>query len=118
MKVRELAERFGLQTVSGSKGLDRHVRDGYCGDLLSDVMANAPAGCVWLTIQGHQNIVAVALLREMAAVVITGGQQPEPATVHWSEKEGIPLLLTPASAFELAGRLWEAGVNHSDGERK
>ena len=81
MIVKELAEYYGLKVAAGAEGLDREVRRGYCGDLLSDVMANAPIGCVWLTVQGHQNIVAVALLREMAAVVLTGGREPEPQTV-------------------------------------
>ena len=74
MTVNDLMERFDLKLVAGEKGLDRQVEDGYCGDLLSEIMANAPEGSVWLTIQGHQNIVAVAVLREMAAIVVTGGQ--------------------------------------------
>ncbi|MBT8370427.1 MAG: 4Fe-4S dicluster domain-containing protein, partial [Deltaproteobacteria bacterium] len=77
MTVKDLVARFGLQVVAGKKGLDRQVEGGYCGDLLSEIMANAPEGCVWLTIQGHQNIVAVAVLREMAAIIITGGQSPD-----------------------------------------
>ena len=52
-----------MQVTTGDKGLDRQVEDGYCGDLLSEIMGNAPEGCVWLTIQGHQNIVAVAVSR-------------------------------------------------------
>ncbi len=110
MKVRELIERFGLQVAAGAKGLDRDVKGGYCGDLLSDVMARAPIGSIWLTVQGHLNIVAVAVLREMAAVVITGGREPDPETLQKAEQEGLPLLRTTLSAFELAGRLYPAGA--------
>jgi predicted transcriptional regulator len=110
MKVRELIERFDLQLVAGEKGIDRDVRGGYCGDLLSDVMAHAPIGCIWLTVQGHLNIVAVAILREMAAVVITGGREPESATVQKAEEEGLPILTSRRSAFELAGRFYAAGA--------
>ncbi len=60
MRVRDIKEMLGLELVAGSSGLDRMVQGGYCGDLLSDVMANAPQGGVWLTVQAHQNIVAVA----------------------------------------------------------
>jgi hypothetical protein len=89
MIVKELVERFGIQ-----------------------VAANAPEGCVWLTIQGHQNIVAVAVLREMAAVILTGGQSPDDDTVRKANQEGIPILLWPQSAFELAGRLYALGVGN------
>jgi len=110
MNVKELVERFNLQVAAGNQHLDREVKGGYCGDLLSDVMANAPIGCVWLTVQGHPNIVAVAVLREMAAVVLTGQRAPDPDTVSKAEQERIPILVWPGSAFELAGRLYAAGV--------
>jgi len=110
MKLRKLVEFFGLEVAAGVKGLDREVKGGYCGDLLSEVMANAPLNCVWLTVQGHQNIVAVAVLREMAAVVVTGGRSPDAETLAKADQEGIPILRWPQSAFELAGRLYTASV--------
>ncbi len=110
MKVKEMMERFGLQLASGAGGLDRDVRGGYSGDLLSDVMANAPVGCVWLTVQGHQNVVAVAVLRETAAIVVCMGRQADEETLLKAEREGIPVLTWPGSAYALAGRLAAAGV--------
>jgi predicted transcriptional regulator len=110
MTVRELVERFGLKVVAGKKGLDRPVKGGYCGDLLSEIMANAPEACVWLTIQGHQNIVAVSVLREMAAIIITGGHSPDEETLQKADQEGIPVLVWPDSAYQLAGRLYSIGV--------
>ena len=105
MQVKEFAHQFNLKVVAGEKGLERQVKDGYCGDLLSEIMGNAPEGCVWLTIQGHQNIVAVAVLREMAAIVITGGQIPDDETLQKANQEEIPVLLWPKAAYELAGRM-------------
>ena len=55
-------------------------------------MGNAPAGCAWMTVQGHQNIIAVAVLREMAAIVITGGQKPDAETIDKADQEGIPVF--------------------------
>ena len=115
MKIKELVDRFGLQVAAGEAGLDRDARGGYCGDLLSDVMANAPLGCVWLTVQGHLNIVAVAVLREMAAIIITGGREPDAETLQKAHQEGLPILRSPHSAFELAGRLFTAGVGSASG---
>ena len=113
MTVKDLVERLDLQVVAGQKGLDRQVEDGYCGDLLSEIMANAPQGCVWLTIQGHQNIVAVAVLRDMAAIMVTGGQTPDDETLQKANEEKIPILLWPDSAYQLAGRLYAMGVGKS-----
>ncbi len=110
MLVKDLVERFELEVAGGQNGLDREVTEGYCGDLLSEVMGNAPAGCVWMTVQGHQNIVAVAVLREMAAIVVSGGQNPDAETIQKADKEGIPILKWPDSSFRLAGQLFSAGV--------
>src|SRR5512137_2814892 len=106
MKVAQLVEWFGLEVAAGSAGLEREVHAGYCGDLLSDVMANAPAGCIWLTVQGHVNIVAVAQLREMGAIVLTGDRDPDPDTVQRADLQGIPLLRRRRSSYELAGELY------------
>ena len=98
--------------VAGTQGIEGRVTDAYCGDLLSDVMANAPEGCVWLTVQGHQNILAVAVLREMAAIIITGNRPPEKETLQKADAHGIPILLWPESAYPLAGRLYAMGVGN------
>jgi hypothetical protein len=73
-------------------------------------MANAPEGCVWLTIQSHQNIIAIAVLREMACIIITGKHTPDAETISKAESEGIPLLLWPGSAYTLAGSIYLAGI--------
>ena len=114
MRVKELVEKFDLSIAAGESGLDREVTDGYCGDLLSEIMGNAPSGCAWITVQGHQNIVAVAVLREMAAIVISGGQKPDEETVQKANQESRPVLLWPHSSFSLAGRIFSAGVGNSD----
>jgi len=108
--VKDMVEKLHLQVAGGKAGLERPVLNGYCGDLLSEIMGNAPENCVWITVQGHQNIIAVAVLREMAAIVIAGGHQPDAETLEKAEKEGIPLLLWPGSSFDLAGRISSIGV--------
>ena len=114
MNVKELIDQFNLTVVAGQNGLDRQIQGGYCGDLLSEVMGKAPIGCVWLTVQGHQNIVAVASLREMAAIIITGGLTPDSETIQKADQEGIPILLYPGLAFDLSGQLYEAGITNKD----
>ncbi len=110
MNVKELSEKFNLQVAAGREHLDREIQGGYCGDLLSNVMANASNGCIWLTVQTHQNIVAVAVLHEMAAIILTGGQEPDQETIDKAEEEGIPILIWPLTAYELAGQVYAAGA--------
>ena len=112
MKVSDLVNQFGMEVAAGAKGLDRTVKNGYCGDLLSEVMANASEGCVWLTVQGHQNIVAIAVLKELAAIIIRGGHAPDGETVQKADKEGIPILQWPGSSFDLASRISAMGVGN------
>jgi len=110
MKVTDIVGRLSLDLLAGESGLEREVLGGYCGDLLSDVMANAEKGSVWITIQRHQNIVAVALLKELAAIVLANGYQPDQETVEKAREEGIPLLFSSFAAYELAGKLYDAGI--------
>ena len=110
MDVKKLVDRFNLHVAAGQDKLDRQIESGYCGDLLSDVMANAPDGCIWLTVQTHQNIVPVAVLHGMAAVILTGGQEPDQETIEKANEAGIPILMWPKSAFDFAGQVCSAGL--------
>ncbi|HOB41865.1 MAG: DRTGG domain-containing protein [Bacillota bacterium] len=110
MTVREIAAVLGMKCVAGGVGLDREVSSGYVSDLLSDVMANASDGGIWVTSQVHQNVVAVALLLDLAAVVIAGGLEMNEDAIARAEAEGMPILSTKMSAFETVGRLYELGV--------
>ncbi len=107
MKVTEIVEKLGLTIFSGHEGLEREVTGGYASDLLSDVMGHAPAGAVWITLQTHRNVMAIASLRDLSAVILTGSSKPADDTAAQSNEEGIPVLGTVMPAFELAGKLYE-----------
>ena len=83
---------------------------GYTSDLLSCVMANAPRQGIWVTLQAHANIVAVAALLELGAVIITEGAMPDPATIEKANQEGVVLFSTPKGSFHVVGKLWEMGL--------
>lgn len=93
-----------------SEAARREVRGGYVGDLLSDVMANSCEGDVWVTIQRHVNVVAVAQLHGLAGIVLVNGRQPEPDMLKRAEEEHIPVISTPLQAFEVAGILHGLGI--------
>ena len=107
--VAEIVDRLGLQVVVGA-GSDTAVTGAQVCDLLSHVMGQGRAGQAWITIQTHANIIAVAALAKLSAVIIAGGFEPEEETIMRAEEEGIPLLLSREAAFTLAGQLWELGV--------
>ena len=110
MKAESIARQLGLRPVTERASLDREVSGGYAGDLLSDVLANSRNGDLWITLQTHLNIVAVASMKELAGVVIVNGRRPEEETVLKAEQEGIPILLTDLPAFEVVGRLYALGL--------
>ena len=67
MKVRELVEKLNLKVYSGESGLDNEITGGYTSDLLSDVMGFAKDGQIWVTLQTHKNIMAVATLKDLVS---------------------------------------------------
>jgi len=78
----------------------------YISDMLSDVMANASEGDIWITMQIHPNIVAVAVVKGLAGIILTGGRMPQTETIKKAEAEGVLIMTTPLSTFEAAGRMY------------
>ncbi len=73
----------------------------HCGDLLSHVMANVEEGQLWITIQGHVNVVAVAQLRDVACIVLAGDNAPDPQTISKARALGVNICGSSRSAAEL-----------------
>jgi len=116
MKLADIVAALELEPVAGI-GLDKKVTGAYCSDLLSDVMAGAEAGSILITILTHENVVAVAALLDLAAVLFTAGKKPGMETVRLAEENGVPLLLTGMSTFETAGKLYRLLGRDRDHDR-
>ncbi len=114
MNLKDLVKEFGLEVKTASDHLDREVKSGYVSDLLSDVLAHADEGTLWVTLHIHQNIVAVALHKDLACILLVQGRQPEQDTIVKAEEENIPILVSGLSAFELVGRLYKAGIRGAE----
>ncbi|HEY8345424.1 MAG TPA: serine kinase [Bacillota bacterium] len=106
MKLKEVAEKLNCTVIWGQEGLEQDCAGGYVSDLLSDVAGHAQEGQIWLTIQTHVNVVAVALLRNLAAILFTAGAIPGRETIKKAKEEGIVLLGTDLPTFEAGGRLY------------
>ncbi|HNU75646.1 MAG: DRTGG domain protein [Deltaproteobacteria bacterium ADurb.BinA179] len=108
MNLETLVEKLNLKCkCCWEKLKSTEVKGGYAGDLLSDVMANSSAGDVWVTRQVHQNIVAVASLKDLAGIIIVQGAVPEKDTIEKAQKEGIPIMVSEWSNFEVVGKVYQ-----------
>lgn len=117
MIIREIAEALDLTVAAGEQGLDREITGGYAADLLSCVMAGAAAGNVWVTLQAHPNVVAVADLLGLAGVIITEDTPVDEATLSRAEERGIPVLRTRESTYCVVVRLAQQGIDGNDAAR-
>lgn len=106
MTVKELAQALSLNQIL-IPDPDRPVAGGYAGDLLSWVMGRAGEGCAWLTIMSNQNVAAVALMADLACVILTEGVAPDEALLHRAREQGVNLLGTADPTYETALRLGE-----------
>jgi predicted transcriptional regulator len=107
MTVKELVDRLGLKTFTGDIGMDHPVSGGYVSDLLSDVMGHSKESQAWITLQTHRNIVGIASLRDLAAVILVKGFIPDGETIELAEAEQVPLLGTSMQTFEVSGKLYD-----------
>jgi predicted transcriptional regulator len=107
MKVKEITEALQLRVLAGEKGLDKEVKGGYVSDLLSDVMGNSREGDVWITLQTHRNVLAIASLRDLAAIILVNGHQPDTDMAEQAQEENIPILGTEESTFNISGKLYK-----------
>jgi hypothetical protein len=111
VNIAEAAKKLDGTLVAAAAAAGREIQGGYASDLLSDVMGNSKEGDVWVTLQKHVNIVAVAQLNSLAAIVLVNGRKPEPDTLARAEEMSIPIISTPLQAFEAAGVLYSVGIH-------
>lgn len=114
MTVRDVAGTLGLEVLTPQQDLDREITGGYVSDLLSDVIAHAKPGDLWITLQTHRNIIAVASLKELAGIVLVAGRTPDSETLAKAREENVPVLTSQLAAFKLAGKLYEMGIRGTE----
>ena len=106
MNLKEIVDKLQLRVLAGQENLDTEVTGGYTSDLLSDVMANSRAKNLWITLQTHENIVAVAKLKDLAGIIIINNRQPDEETLKRAAVEKVTLLASGESAFNITGKLY------------
>lgn len=114
MTLNEIIQSLNLKVLTATKNFSEiKVKSGYCSDLLSCVMTGAEPEGVWITLMAHSNIVAVAALLDLAAIIITEDAQPDQDTIDKANEKGVIMLSTPYPSFQIIGQLWELGLRAS-----
>ena len=114
MTLDQIIKELSLQVLTEKKDFSTITpTHGYVSDMLSCVMAGAKNKSIWVTLQAHNNIVAVGLLVDAAAVIITEGAQPDAETIQKANEEGVTLLSCKENSFFVVGKLWEMGLRES-----
>ena len=112
MNLQQIIDRLNLTVLTDPRDFTLvKPEGGYTSDLLSCVMAGAKSNYIWITLQAHLNIVAVAALLEVAAIIITENARPDPATIAKANEQDIILLSTSQPTYEIDGKLWEMGIH-------
>jgi serine kinase of HPr protein (carbohydrate metabolism regulator) len=110
MILKDIVDTLNLKVITGQESLDAEVTHGYSSDLMSDVIANSQKGDIWVTLQVHLNIVAVATMKQLAGIILINGRKPEDETAQRAKEEKLPILVSELPAFELIGRLYQLGI--------
>lgn len=101
MKISEMAKQLGWEVLA-MPDPDMEVTGGYVGDLLSWVMGRAKAGNAWITIMTNRNIMAVATLTGVSAVIVTERAEIDESVIALAKEQDINLLRTELPSFETA----------------
>ena len=107
MKLKEIINHLKLQNLTPKLNTDIRIIGCYVSDIMSDTLANASEGDLWITQQSHQTIIALASLKRIPAILLVNGKRPIPEMVKKAEEERIVFLATSMPCFEVAGRLYQ-----------
>ena len=110
MELQEIIKSLSLKVENPSVDLNREVKGAYVSDLLSDVIGNSKEGFLWITIQVHLNIIAVASLKNLSGIILVNGRVPAEDTLKKAIEEKVPIMTTPLPAFDLVGMLYSLGL--------
>jgi len=108
--LRNVIENLKIEPLTSHQSLDRAVSSGYASDLLSCVIKGAKKDTIWVTLQSHLNVVAVASLLGLAGVIITEGNRPDQETIAKAENEGVILMTTSKTTFTVVGELTSMAI--------
>lgn len=108
MTLAELKDKVNLKALNELH--DKEVSGVFISDMVSDVMAAAGAGEIWITTQTHKNIVAAANLVDIAGIIVTRGKPVSEETLEMAGRAELTILSTELKTYDLVGKLHNAGL--------
>lgn len=110
MKVKDIIEGLNLNIICGEAFVDKEISGAYTCDLLSWVMSHGCKNNIWVTVQVHPNVVAVAVLLEFSCIIIPENIDVEAVSKQKAESEGIPILSSKDNGYVICKKLSEMGI--------
>ena len=110
MRLHQMADALDLRELTPAGGGDEEIIEGYTSDLLSDILAHAPSGGVLVTIQVSPDLVVVAGLVGLRAVIFSCGRTPDDDVIGKAAAGGLSLFESLEDSFEVVGQLYESGL--------
>ena len=117
VKLSQIIEQLNLDIRNAKDQVGREVKRGYTSDLLSDVLANGEEGDVWITLQIHPNIIAIAGIKGLSGIILINSREPQEETIAKAQEENLPIMVSEMTAFELSGKLYAmlSGTKNDEG---
>lgn len=112
MTVKELETKMGFKPLNQVN--ENEIDGAFISDMVSDVMAGAKAGNVWVTVQTHKNIIAAANLVDIPAIVVVRGKNVPEDTLEMADRVGVTVFQTDLDTFRVAVKLFEAGIKPAE----
>jgi hypothetical protein len=110
MKISEIAAKIGVEEVCQIENEEFDIKKGYCCDLISEVMGRAEADSIWITVHTNMNVLAVASMLELKAVIISEGHKVDENFIKKAKEEQIALFYSDENSFILSGKLYGIGI--------
>jgi predicted transcriptional regulator len=114
MIVREVIDALELTVFSGAEHLDVEVTGGVISDILSDVMAQAQKGALWVTHQTHENVLAIVFFKSLSGIILPSGLSLEETAAKKAAEKNLPVLRSNLPAFQIVGKLWDLGIGRDE----
>ena len=105
MTVQELARWLNARNAAPGTDETAQVHCGYAGDLLSWVMSRAQEGDAWLTVMGNVNSIGVAVLADVACIILTENAALDEEALKRAEQNGVIILTTGKNSYRVAAEI-------------
>ncbi|MFH1010838.1 MAG: hypothetical protein V1784_06365 [bacterium] len=111
MRVAELIDKVDMKALN--QVYDKEITGGLVTDLAGEVKTSGKAGHIWVAIQTDKNGVAAANLVDIAAIVVTEGNNVANDVLQAADSAQITVCSTLMTSWDLVGGLYALGIRIS-----